>query len=452
MKNLVQKYNVAGPRYTSYPTVPMWKTDAFSLKNWKAQFKAAYDENKNSGLSLYLHLPFCESLCTFCGCNKRITKNHSVESTYIKALLKEWSLYLDLIEDRPLIKEIHLGGGTPTFFSPENLEYLIRSLLMGVSLAQDYSFSFEAHPMSTTETHLHNLHNLGFNRLSFGIQDYSPKVQQAIHRIQPFERVEAIHRLAKKVGFASVGHDLIYGLPFQTEEDIAYTISCTNQLKPDRIAFYSYAHTPWLNGNGQRGFSVSDLPSAERKLSMYLQGKDALKANGYIEVGMDHFALPNDALLTSMRQGKLHRNFMGYTEQDTGLLIGLGVSAIGDSKKAFAQNLKSVEAYQASVMNGQFPIFRGHHLSEKEQMLSGLIQDIMCKFETQIPKDKFSNTEMQFISNNLAPLIEDKLIEMNGLCLKVTEAGMQFLRNIAMAFDLSLMNLSHQKPMFSMTV
>ncbi|MDT8347838.1 MAG: oxygen-independent coproporphyrinogen III oxidase [Flavobacteriaceae bacterium] len=449
MKTLVEKYNIAGPRYTSYPTVPMWNTDAFSLKRWKVEFKAAYDKNKHKGLSLYLHLPFCESLCTFCGCNKRITKNHSVETTYIKALLKEWALYLDLIKERPLIKEIHLGGGTPTFFSPENLEYLIRSLLTGVGVADDYNFSFEAHPMSTTEAHLRSLYNLGFDRLSFGIQDYSPKVQKAIHRVQPFERVESIHHLAKNIGYTSVGHDIIYGLPFQTKEDIAYTIACTNQLKPDRIAFYSYAHTPWLKGNGQRGFSDADLPSAEAKLAMYLQGKDGLKSTGYIEVGMDHFALPSDALLRSMFQGKLHRNFMGYTEQDTEVLIGLGVSAIGDCKHAFAQNLKSVEAYQASVMNHQFPIFRGHHLNKREQLLSGLIQDIMCKFETQIPEDEFSDEEMQFISDNLTPLINDKLIEIKALSLKVTDIGMQFLRNIAMAFDLSLMNFSHQKPMFS---
>ena len=269
-RSLIDKYNVAGPRYTSYPTVPYWNDETFSMQGWKdSLIKAFTESNTDEGISLYIHLPFCESLCTFCGCHKRITKQHSVEIPYISALVKEWGLYCDLLPSKPKIKEMHFGGGTPTFFSAVHLSLLINSILRSATLADDYEFSFEGHPNNTTEEHLKTFYDLGFRRVSFGVQDYNETVQKAIHRIQPFENVKRVTEQAKAIGYTSVGHDLIFGLPFQTEEHVQETIAKTKLLKPDRIAFYSYAHVPWIKGNGQRGFDESNLPSGEAKRQQY---------------------------------------------------------------------------------------------------------------------------------------------------------------------------------------
>lgn len=317
-QSLVNKYNIPGPRYTSYPTVPYWDNETFSLSGWKNTVRQSYIEtNRSEGLSLYIHLPYCESLCTFCGCNKRITKRHDVELPYINTVLKEWDLYLKLFVTKPRIKELHLGGGTPTFFSPENLEYLIKGILRTAELADNFEFSFEGHPNNTTKQHLQTLHDLGFRRVSFGVQDYNEKVQIAIHRIQTFEQVQKVTTMAREIGYTSVGHDIIFGLPFQTQEDVRYTISKTKELMPDRLAFYSYAHVPWQKGNGQRGFKDTDLPLPTEKSAQYELGKKELAAAGYVEVGMDHFALTTDSLYQSMQDHSLHRNFMGYTVQNT---------------------------------------------------------------------------------------------------------------------------------------
>ena len=335
--SLVEKYNVVGPRYTSYPTVPYWDNDSSSLQSWKSSLIQSFNKNNpNEGISIYIHLPFCESLCTFCGCNKRITKRHEVESPYITAVLKEWSLYCDLLQTKPKIKELHLGGGTPTFFSPENLKRLINGILSRSTLDKDYEFSFEGHPNNTTREHLQTLYNLGFRRVSFGVQDYNETVQKAIHRIQLFENVKKATEAARAVGYTSVGHDIIFGLPFQKLEHIKYTILKTKELLPDRLAFYSYAHVPWIKGNGQRGFKQSDLPSPKNKRIQYEVGKELLAEVGYHEIGMDHFALPTDSLYQAMVQNSLHRNFMGYTASKTKVMIGLGVSSISDSWYSFA--------------------------------------------------------------------------------------------------------------------
>lgn len=345
-QKLVNKYNVAGPRYTSYPTVPYWDVESFSLQQWKQVLKQSFEEsNTKEGVSLYLHLPFCESLCTFCGCHKRITKRHEVELPYIKAVLKEWQLYRQLLGTKPKIKELHLGGGTPTFFSPEHLTLLISELLRVSDLAEDYEFSFEGHPNNTTAEHLQALYDFGFRRVSFGVQDYNTKVQKAINRIQPFENVKRATEMARAIGYTSVGHDIIFGLPFQTEADVRETISKTEALMPDRIAFYSYAHVPWIKGNGQRGFKDEDLPTAESKRAQYETGKSLLEKVGYTEIGMDHFALKTDGLYKAMQNETMHRNFMGYTASKTQVMIGLGVSSISDSWYGFAQNVKSIEEY-----------------------------------------------------------------------------------------------------------
>jgi oxygen-independent coproporphyrinogen III oxidase len=266
---LIRKYNVPGPRYTSYPTVPFWNSEGISIENWKKTAKQSFEEsNSTEGISVYLHLPFCESLCTFCACHKHITKRHEVEDDYIDSLLKEWHLYVDLFGEKPQVRELHLGGGTPTFFSAKNLKRLMEGMFSVAKKHAEYEFSFEGHPNNTSKEHLQTLFDFGFTRVSFGVQDYNAKVQKAIHRIQPFENVENVTKWAREIGYTSISHDLIFGLPFQTLEDVLYTIQKTNELVPDRIAFYSYAHVPWVKGVGQRGFDENDLPANETKRAL----------------------------------------------------------------------------------------------------------------------------------------------------------------------------------------
>ncbi|MBO6881307.1 oxygen-independent coproporphyrinogen III oxidase [Winogradskyella sp.] len=450
---LVNKYNVAGPRYTSYPTVPYWDMDSFSLHQWKDSLKRSFDEsNTAEGLSLYIHLPFCERLCTFCGCHKRITKRHDVESPYIKAVLNEWELYLNLLGAKPVIKELHLGGGTPTFFSPENLRFLISELLKTATLAEAYEFSFEGHPNNTTVEHLHVLYDLGFRRVSFGVQDYNLKVQKAINRIQPFENVKRVTDLARKIGYTSVGHDIIFGLPFQTETDVIETISKTETLMPDRIAFYSYAHVPWIKGNGQRGFKDEDLPSGESKRQQYETGKLLLEKIGYTEIGMDHFALKSDSLYKAMETETLHRNFMGYTASKTQAMIGLGVSSISDSWYGFAQNVKSVEEYYHLVSQGIIPVYRGHILNVEDLKIRKHILNLMCNFNTSWQNAEMDFEELPDVLIKLKEFEQDNLLEFLNKEITVTEKGKPFIRNICMAFDLLLQRKKPETQLFSMTI
>ncbi len=451
--SLVSKYNVAGPRYTSYPTVPYWDNESFSLKRWKETLKKSFEEtNSTQGISIYIHLPFCESLCTFCGCNKRITKNHEVEVPYLKSILKELQLYADLFGERPVIKELHLGGGTPTFFTPRNLQMLMEGLFRKGKKAPGAVLSFEGHPNNTTTEHLQTLADFGFTRVSYGVQDYNETVQKAIHRIQPFENVRSVTEAARKTGFTSVGHDIIFGLPFQTREHIVQTIEKTKQLMPDRIAFYSYAHVPWIKGNGQRGFKEEDLPTAEQKRMQCETGKQMLLEAGYIEIGMDHFALPTDSLYKALENKTIHRNFMGYTDSKTQVMIGLGASSISDSWYSFAQNEKGVEAYQNLVENNIIPVYRGHILTEQDLVIRKHILNLMCKLETSWKDKKLYFEEIPDVLSNLKELEKDRLLEVHPEAIKVTEKGRPFVRNICMAFDLLLQQKKPETQLFSMTI
>lgn len=451
--SLVQKYNIPGPRYTSYPTVPYWNEELFHVADWKATVLQSFNESNNSeGISLYIHLPFCESLCTFCGCNKRITKRHEVEHPYIEAVLKEWKLYCDLFPNKPIIKEIHLGGGTPTFFSVEHLETLINGLFLTASKAENYEFSFEGHPNNTTRQQLQKLYDIGFRRVSFGVQDYSKKVQEAIHRIQPFHNVAKVTFWAKEIGYTSIGHDLIFGLPFQTLEDVIDTIDKTKSLQPDRLAFYSYAHVPWIKGNGQRGFNDADLPQDDEKRQLYEEGKKLLAKNGYHEIGMDHFALKNDSMFVSAKKGNLHRNFMGYTASKTQLMIGLGVSSISDSWYAFAQNEKTIEDYYARLEQNELPLLRGHLLTNEDLKIRKHILNLMCQFETSWNDSQMQFKELPMILNQLEEMEHDGLIEIKEHKISITEKGKSFVRNVCMAFDLHLMRKAPETKLFSMTI
>lgn len=450
MNMLIEKYHVAAPRYTSYPTVPYWNEEDFDAKKWSEAIVSAFNvSNDQDGISLYVHLPFCEDLCTYCGCNTRITKNHAVEKPYIDALLKEWRLYLDLFKEKPLIRELHLGGGTPTFFSPRNLDFLIRGLLSEVLLHEEAEFSFEAHPANTTEAHLFTLSRLGFKRLSLGIQDFDPIVQIAINRLQSVEQVDAITDLARQNGYNSINYDLIYGLPNQTFSGLANTIQEVLRLRPDRIAFYSYAHVPWIKP-GQRRYTENDLPSPESKQELYELGRKLLKENGYVEIGMDHFTLVTDSLYKAGENGTLHRNFMGYTHQYSKMMVGLGVSSISDTWNAFAQNVKTVEAYIESVNQGEFPVFKGHILTQTDLIIRKHILNIMCKGHTSWTPSELENTAFAQGLERMRWLAQDGLVMLSPLGLQVTGFGKRFLRNICMTLDARLWEKQPDKQLFSL--
>lgn len=458
MNSLIDKYNIPGPRYTSYPTVPFWDEASFTADKWKNSVIRAFQESNDAeGISIYIHLPFCEALCTFCACHKRITKQHSVETPYLESVLKEWDLYLELFKvqvskfQTPKIKELHLGGGTPTFFSPENLKILLEGIFSKAEIAEEPEFSFEGHPNNTTKEHLQVLFDLGFTRCSFGVQDYDLQVQKAINRIQPFENVEKVTNWAREIGYKSVSHDLVFGLPHQTWEKMEHTIRKTMELKPDRLAFYSYAHVPWIKGVGQRGFDENDLPSGEEKRKLYENGKQLLEDLGYKEVGMDHFSLEHDDLYQSLINGKIHRNFMGYSSSKTQLMIGLGMSAISDSWYAFAQNEKTVEDYQKRVEEGKIPVFRGHILDDEDLIIRQHILNLMCRLETSWGLQNFV-PELENSLEQLKEMEADGLVEILDNKIKITEEGRAFTRNVAMTFDLRMLRNKPETRIFSMTV
>ncbi|MGL1886840.1 MAG: oxygen-independent coproporphyrinogen III oxidase [Reichenbachiella sp.] len=454
LNSLIQKYNIPGPRYTSYPTVPAWKEDSVNKESWIKHVKSTFDiTNKENGISIYIHLPYCESLCTYCGCNTRITINHSVEEPYIATVLAEWEMYLAIFEDKPQISEIHLGGGTPTFFSPQNLTKLINGIKALSIVRQDAALSFEAHPGNTTKAHLQTLFDLGFKRLSLGIQDFDLEVQKTIHRIQTYETVELVVNQARSIGYTSINFDLIYGLPKQTADTIRDTFEKVAILKPDRIAYYSYAHVPWVKP-GQRSFTEKDLPANEVKRQLYELGKEMLSDIDYHEVGMDHFSLASDELYIASQTGSLHRNFMGYTTLQSELVVGLGVSSIGDTGTAYGQNLKKVEDYKATVLKGELPIYRGHNLTKEEMFVRKQIADIMCKFETSCEE---SDPYFSLFEEGLGRLTEmqiDGLIYISDNKVHVTEEGKPFVRNAAMAFDIHFWNQesNKDKEVFSSTI
>lgn len=451
--SLIQKYNVPGPRYTSYPTVPYWEEQYFSLKQWKQTLKRSFAEsNQTEGISLYIHLPFCESLCTFCGCHKRVTKRHEVEQPYIQAVLKEWDLYCELLEEKPMIKEIHLGGGTPTFFSVEHLTQLIKGILAKAEIAPEHEFSFEGHPNNTTYEHLQGLYDLGFRRVSYGVQDYNETVQKAIHRIQPYENVKQVTEWAREIGYTSISHDLVFGLPFQSLEDVLTTIGQTNTLMPDRLALYSYAHVPWIKGNGQRGFKDADVPKDEIKRQCYEEGKKKLLAHGYHEIGMDHFALESDSMYQAFKEGSLHRNFMGYTASKTQVMIGLGISSISDSWYSFAQNVKTIEEYYECLEQNEIPVVKGHVLSREDLIIRKHILNLMCSFTTSWADEHMQFAEIDEVLEQLKEMSQDQLIKIADSSVTILEKGKPFVRNICMSFDLRLKRKMPENRIFSMTI
>lgn len=444
MTDLFAKYDVPAPRYTSYPTVPFW-TDSPTTAQWMEELNQAFAD-ESASWSLYFHLPFCESLCTFCACNTVITRDHGREEGYIALLAKEWSLYLDRVpalRERPLLG-VHLGGGTPTYFSAENLERILKPILAETRVpARGFEASVEVHPGHTTREQLVTLRQLGFTRISIGVQDFDPEVQRLVNRHQPYEVTKSITDIARELGYTSVNYDLIYGLPRQNPESFAATVEKTIRLRPDRIALYSFARVPWIKP-AQRSYKDEDLPKAGEKRALYEMAREMLAAAGYLEIGMDHFALPHDGMAEAQRKGTLHRNFQGYTETRTDVLLGLGVSAISETPTCFHQNEKAFPVYERRVQQGEIPTLRGHLLSTEDRRLREQILTFMTRFEVGLQSEQRDDA-----LNYLEPLISDGLVTVDGQKLILTESGRPFLRNACMFFDQRLRQQEQRPQVFS---
>ncbi len=446
MSSLFAKYDVPAPRYTSYPTVPYWETPPTS-EDWLKHIQLSLSE-ADAAWSLYIHIPYCETLCTFCGCNTIITKDHGREQPYVDIVLKEWNFYLSRIEgfkSRPL-QHLHLGGGTPTFLSGENLIRLLEPILKSVKLAPNFEGSIEVDPRRTKHEHLEALRKMGFNRISLGVQDFTPEVQRLVNRIQPFEITKTISDQAREIGFTSVNFDLIYGLAQQTPDSISKSIEQTILLKPDRIALYSFAMVPWIKP-AQRLFKDEDLPTGEAKRELYEISRRMLLEAGYVEVGMDHFALPTDSLSQALAEKKLHRNFMGYTDQKTNVLLGLGVSSISESLYSFHQNEKVLATYQQKIEAGQLATHRGHQLTDEDQKRRRQILEFMTLGQVELTVQQ--TTDVQVF---LKEMFDDELLLLSQNHLSISEKGKPFLRNACLFFDERLKRLKPTTQVFSQSL
>jgi oxygen-independent coproporphyrinogen-3 oxidase len=442
--DLFAKYDVPAPRYTSYPTVPFW-TDSPTTDRWLTELNRAFADPAGTW-SLYFHLPFCESLCTFCACNTVITRDHGREEGYVDLLSTEWNLYLERVpalSERPLLG-VHLGGGTPTFFAEQNLERILKPILSKTHIDPDrFEASVEVHPGHTTREQLVMLHGLGFTRISIGVQDFDAEVQRLVNRHQPYEVTRSVTDIARELGYASVNYDLIYGLPRQNPERFRETVEKTVDLRPDRIALYSFARVPWIKP-AQRSYKDEDLPVAGEKRALYELAREMLSTAGYIEIGMDHFALPHDGMAEAQRQGTLHRNFQGYTEKRTSVLLGLGVSAISETPTCFHQNEKAFPVYERRIRQGEIPTLRGHLLTEEDQELREQILQFMTRFRVDLMPEQREDARVF-----LQPMIEDGLVKVNGETLELTEKGTPFLRNACMFFDRRLRQQEQRPQVFS---
>lgn len=446
MKNILAKYDVPIPRYTSYPTVPGWSQD-LTTPTWIEHLNRTMAP-ESSSWSMYLHVPFCETLCTFCGCNNIITRNHTLEDPYVGHLLKEWSLYRAAVPDfgkRPL-KHLHLGGGTPTFLSEGSLERLCDGLLSGLTIEPHWEASIEVDPRRTRLDQLKTLRKFGFNRISLGVQDFHPEVQRLVNRTQPFDVTAAITNGARDLGFESVNFDLIYGLAKQTGETMRKTAEDTLKLRPDRIALYSFALVPWIKP-AQRLFKDEDLPKANEKRELYEIAREIFLAAGYVEIGMDHFALPHDGLAQAMNERRLHRNFMGYTDQRTDVLLALGVSGISETPFSFHQNEKVLPKYEETLAKGMVPTMKGHVHDELDRRRRRQILEFVTVFETNLE----SGQEIE-ADRFLAEMMADGLVRREGQVLKLTDAGRPFLRNACAFFDEKLKAMKPDAPIFSKSI
>jgi oxygen-independent coproporphyrinogen III oxidase len=435
---LLQKYDIAGPRYTSYPTADRF-VEAFSEEEYKQALQVREIGRVALPLSIYVHIPFCESLCFFCACNKIVTKHHERSAEYLKYLSREIDLHIKYLGKKPAISQLHLGGGTPTFFSDAELTQLMSEIRSKFIMSPVGEYSIEIDPRTVDKIRLKSLRDLGFNRLSFGVQDFNEDVQKAVHRIQPIEQVAELVVEARALKFESLNMDLIYGLPKQTTESLSHTLDQVITLKPNRIALYAYAHLP-ERFKPQRRIKTEELPTAASKLTMLSTAIYKLMEAGYVYIGMDHFALPEDDLAIAKRQGRLHRNFQGYSTQPECDLIGLGVSSIGRVGASYSQNAKTMEEYCDFLDQGHLPIVRGLGLSSDDLIRRTVIMSIMCQGEVQ-----FESIELAYMIDfkqyfsaelkALEPLRNAGMVKFDESGIEVTQIGWFFVRAIAMAFD-----------------
>ena len=441
--DLLRRFDVPGPRYTSYPTADRF-VEAFGANEYKQAL-----EQRGTGLggrlaplSLYVHIPFCESLCYYCACNKIITKHPERADEYLDYLERELDLQLAHCSGKQTVSQLHLGGGSPTFLSDAGLSRLMDMVKARFQLQPGGEYSIEVDPRTVTQARLQHLYAMGFNRLSFGVQDFDPQVQKAVHREQPAEQVFALVEQARAIGFESINIDLIYGLPHQSPASFARTMEQVCALRPDRIALYAYAHLP-ERFKPQRRIAVQDLPNPVDKLTMLAQALQALQGGGYVYVGMDHFALPDDALAVAKRQGRLHRNFQGYSTQPDCDLLALGVSAIGRIGATYSQNAKTLEEYYDLIDQGQIPVVRGLALTRDDLLRRSVIMGLMCQGSLVVEsvEQAWLIDFHQYFAAELEQLrsMEGQgLVKLTGDAIQVTELGWYFVRGVAMVFDKNL--------------
>jgi oxygen-independent coproporphyrinogen-3 oxidase len=437
---LLQKFDVAGPRYTSYPTADRF-VEAFGDEEYKRTLAQRFNDEgaRPQPLSLYVHIPFCDSLCYYCACNKVITKHHSRSAEYLRYLALELALHTDLIGKGRVVSQLHLGGGSPTFMNDDELRALMALLQQHFQLAPGAELSIEVDPRTVNVARIDALASMGFNRLSFGVQDFDPAVQKAVHRVQPAEQVFTLVHAARERGFDSINVDLIYGLPLQSPASFDRTLAQITELRPDRIALYGYAHLP-QRFKPQRRIHDAELPTASAKVAMLARSLEALMAVGYVYVGMDHFALPNDPLAVAKRQGRLHRNFQGYSTQPDCDLIALGVSSIGRVGATYSQNAKTLDDYYDLLNHGRFPVVRGLALTRDDLLRRAVIMAIMCQgavhFES-IALAYLVDFKRYFASEleALKPLAEQGMVKVDTDSIEVTDTGWFFVRAVAMVFD-----------------
>jgi oxygen-independent coproporphyrinogen-3 oxidase len=436
--DLLRRFDIPGPRYTSYPTADRF-VEAFGETDYIQALEQRRAGSMALPLSLYVHVPFCESVCYYCACNKVITKHHERAAEYLRYLSREMELQVKHFGLGHQVSQLHLGGGTPTFLSDTELEDLMAMIRRHFRLVPGGEYSIEVDPRTVTEERLQVLHRLGFNRLSFGVQDFDPAVQKAVHRIQPAEQVFELVAAARRIGFESVNVDLIYGLPLQTPESFARTLAQLEQLRPDRVALYAYAHLP-SRFKPQRRIVPAELPSPGDKLAMLSASLDALGEAGYVYVGMDHFALPSDSLAVAKRQGRLHRNFQGYSTQPDCDLIALGVSAIGRIGATYSQNAKTLDEYYDMLDQGRLPIVRGLALSRDDLLRRAVIMSLMCQGELLYESIELGHLiECKTYFAREIEALEDfqaaGLVTLDDSGVHVTDRGWYLVRAIAMVFD-----------------
>ncbi len=452
-EDFLARYNRPGPRYTSYPTAPVWN-DGFGPEDLEQV--CAESDSSNAPVSLYLHIPFCESLCLFCACNVVIQKDKRVAPPYLEILKKEIEQISKRVSRTRPVVQYHWGGGTPTYLSPEQMEDLFGFTRDRFAFSPQAEIGIEVDPRVTTRAHLETLSRLGFNRLSMGIQDFHPEVQAAIHRIQPLELTRDLILAARTLGFDSINVDLIYGLPYQNSERFAHTVEQVLDLRPDRVALFSYAHVPWLHK--QQASFAGHLPEGMKKFEIFRTGLQAFLDAGYLYIGMDHFARPADELAQAQRNRTLHRNFQGYTTKAGAGLYGMGVSAISNIGDSYAQNFRDLPSYQSAVASRGLATMRGYRLSQDDRIRRAVINRLLC--HTVIPKRaiecEFSICFDEYFSREIVRLqdfCEDGLVIVTPSEIRVTMLGRIFIRNVAMIFDRYLEKQQLEaKPIFSKTL